>query len=625
MPGFPRDLAVVDPWDASLERSRARRARAGRRRARNTPNNATSLAALLDSRSHLRKERDLADEQPWELSLGRSRARRRAIELRFVPAGSRAKRISLGALAALTVGPTASLADGQAGANPGNANPEPPTTTEHIISLSAGSEGRQVELLQRALGAVKVDGIFGPETEAAVRTFQARAGLTVDGVVGPLTSAALRGQGAGRAFTASVQAEVPGEASTQATRGQESTGSAGQPTGDAVAQLQSALHLTADGDFGTKTEAAIRRLQARHGLTVDGVVGPATWSVLGVHGEETLTPPPGAVPQPPAKASMGTAGRLVSDTSGTEEGSATGEAPVGGASAVQRLQAALHLPVDGEFGPETEAAVQRLQARHGLTTDGVVGPATWSVIGVSGESELTPPPSAVVPQRSTGPHMINASDTSATGEAPPAGGASAVQRLQAALHLPVDGEFGPATEAAVQRLQARHGLTADGVVGPATWSVLGVSSESTLTPPASARVEQSSGGGSTSSTAGGEGASSSVVSRVIAAGDEIATRPYVWGGGHGSFESAGYDCSGSVSYALHGAGLLSSPEDSTGLESYGEAGPGRDITIYANSEHAFMVVDGKRFDTVALQETGSRWSDSMTSTAGFVARHPAGL
>ena len=112
---------------------------------------------------------------------------------------------------------------------------------------------------------------------------------------------------------------------------------------------------------------------------------------------------------------------------------------------------------------------------------------------------------------------------------------------------------------------------------------------------------------------------------MIAAGDEIATRPYVWGGGHGSFISEGYDCSGSVSYALHGGGLLSSPEDSSALESYGEPGPGRDITIYANAEHAFMVVDGKRFDTVALSETGTRWSGSMTSTAGFVARHPAGL
>jgi cell wall-associated NlpC family hydrolase len=199
------------------------------------------------------------------------------------------------------------------------------------------------------------------------------------------------------------------------------------------------------------------------------------------------------------------------------------------------------------------------------------------------------------------------------------GSEDAVVRLQKALKITPDGEFGPATEAAVIRLQARHGLTADGVVGPETWSLLGIHTEGTLTPPASAKA--SAEGGSSSSSSGGEG----VVGRVIAAADEIATRPYVWGGGHGSFVSDGYDCSGSVSYALHGGGLLSSPEDSTGLESYGEAGPGRDITIYANSEHAFMVIDGKRFDTVALSETGTRWSDSMTSTSGYVVRHPSGL
>jgi hypothetical protein len=138
-------------------------------------------------------------------------------------------------------------------------------------------------------------------------------------------------------------------------------------------------------------------------------------------------------------------------------------------------------------------------------------------------------------------------------------------------------------------------------------------------------VADSSGSSSTSTATGGEGEASGVVARVIAAANEIATRPYVFGGGHGSFQSEGYDCSGSVSYALHGGGLLSSPEDSSGLESYGEAGPGRYITIYADAEHAWMTIDGRRFDTVALQETGDRWSDSMTSTAGYVVRHPDGL
>jgi hypothetical protein len=115
------------------------------------------------------------------------------------------------------------------------------------------------------------------------------------------------------------------------------------------------------------------------------------------------------------------------------------------------------------------------------------------------------------------------------------------------------------------------------------------------------------------------------VAQVIAAGNAIATLPYVWGGGHGSFHASGYDCSGSVSYALAAAGLLSSPLDSTGFEGWGEAGPGKWITVYANAGHAFMVVAGWRFDTVALAEGGTRWSRTMTSTAGFVARHPAGL
>jgi cell wall-associated NlpC family hydrolase len=115
------------------------------------------------------------------------------------------------------------------------------------------------------------------------------------------------------------------------------------------------------------------------------------------------------------------------------------------------------------------------------------------------------------------------------------------------------------------------------------------------------------------------------VAQVIAAGNAIATLPYVWGGGHGSFHASGYDCSGSVSYALAAAGLLSSPLDSTGFESWGAPGPGRWITVYANSGHAFMVVAGWRFDTVALSSGGTRWSQAMTSTGGFVARHPPGL
>ena len=656
MPGSPRDLAVVDHWSASLERSRARRTESQRGRTRHGAHTGArnALSTLLDARGSLAL-RDLADEEPWQLSLGRSRARRRAIELRFVPTSSRAKRLSLGALVALTVGPAAGLASGgattAASASTGPAGPA--TTTEHTIVLSSGSEGRQVKLLQEALGGVTVDGVFGPETEAAVRSFQSSHGLSVDGIVGPQTSAALRSNNAGSAFIADVSNVVPGastlpmgstapaatstpakyttpavaeeQSTTQSssTSGeiQTSTGGASdaeaeKSSRDAVKQLQIALHLSADGDFGPETEAAVRTLQARHGLTVDGVVGPSTWSIIGVSGQQTLSPPAAVVAE-------------------------AGEAAAQGA--VKQLQSALNLPPTGEFNAETETSVRTLQARHGLTVDGIVGPDTWSLIGVHGQETLTPPAS-VVPHATAAAHTVDAAaaDTGLTpgpggaagSDAPTstASGATAVEWLQAALHVPVDGEFGPETEAAVRRLQARHGLAVDGVVGPSTWAVVGVHNAVTLTPPASALVATGSADGSSGTSAASgsagadEGEASGVIAQVIAAANEIATRPYVYGGGHGSFESEGYDCSGSVSYALHGGGLISSPEDSTELESYGEPGPGRYITIYANSEHAYMVIDGRRFDTVALAETGSRWSDSSGEDGGdFVARHPDGL
>jgi len=113
------------------------------------------------------------------------------------------------------------------------------------------------------------------------------------------------------------------------------------------------------------------------------------------------------------------------------------------------------------------------------------------------------------------------------------------------------------------------------------------------------------------------------VRAAIEAANSIATTPYVWGGGHGSFESSGYDCSGAVSFALNGGGFLSSPLDSTGLETWGEAGPGQWITVYANSGHAWMIIAGLAFDTVG--GPGPRWHpEPVSSTEGFIARHPPG-
>jgi cell wall-associated NlpC family hydrolase len=115
------------------------------------------------------------------------------------------------------------------------------------------------------------------------------------------------------------------------------------------------------------------------------------------------------------------------------------------------------------------------------------------------------------------------------------------------------------------------------------------------------------------------------VKQIIEAGNGIARTPYLWGGGHGKWQDTGYDCSGSVSFALAAAGLLSAPLASGPLMSWGEPGKGKWVTIYANAGHVFLEVAGIRFDTSATRVTGSRWSNDGRSTAGFVARHPAGL
>lgn len=125
------------------------------------------------------------------------------------------------------------------------------------------------------------------------------------------------------------------------------------------------------------------------------------------------------------------------------------------------------------------------------------------------------------------------------------------------------------------------------------------------------------------SEASAPAAAPQAVKDAIAAANSIAMTPYIWGGGHGSFESSGYDCSGAVSFALHGGGFLESPLDSTGLETWGEAGAGHWITVYANAEHAWMVIAGVAFDTVG--GPGPRWHDPwVDSPEGFIVRHPSG-
>ena len=118
------------------------------------------------------------------------------------------------------------------------------------------------------------------------------------------------------------------------------------------------------------------------------------------------------------------------------------------------------------------------------------------------------------------------------------------------------------------------------------------------------------------------------VQQIIDAGNQISHLPYIWGGGHMTYQDTGYDCSGSLSYVLAAAHLLDRTMTSGELENWGRPGPGKWITVFATGGHTFMYVAGLRFDTVALAETGTRWSANSADEpdlGSFVERHPAGL
>lgn len=118
------------------------------------------------------------------------------------------------------------------------------------------------------------------------------------------------------------------------------------------------------------------------------------------------------------------------------------------------------------------------------------------------------------------------------------------------------------------------------------------------------------------------------IKEAIWAANTLNCKPYIWGGGHGSFSDRGYDCSGTVSYALHGAGIIGTPLASDELMRYGESGRGRWMTIYARRGHTFAVIAELRLDTTDFQDGGTigpRWHEQMRDTRGYVARHPRGM
>lgn len=204
-----------------------------------------------------------------------------------------------------------------------------------------------------------------------------------------------------------------------------------------------------------------------------------------------------------------------------------------------------------------------------------------------------------------------------------------------------DGQFGTSTRRSVQAFEREQDRGVDGIVTRSDARALkrmvasGASTAgsdfggtSVSDDPADAPVAEGPGAQATLSASGLAVAPASAppeIKAVIAAGNKIAKKPYKYGGGHGRWVDTGYDCSGSVSYALHAAGLLSNSLDSSGFMRWGQHGRGSWITIRSNPGHAYMIVAGLRFDTSAAKAGGSRWTDQMRSARGYRGTHPAGF
>jgi hypothetical protein len=193
----------------------------------------------------------------------------------------------------------------------------------------------------------------------------------------------------------------------------------------------------------------------------------------------------------------------------------------------------------------------------------------------------------------------------------------------------VDGSFGSQTRASVIAFQRAHGLKANGVVNAATVKAL-LAAVQALTIGGPVRKAHINPDGTATAPASAPPA----VKAVIAAANRIIDKPYIYAGGHASWIAPGYDCSGAVSYALHGGGLLSAPL-AVQFEGYGLPGPDRWITVYADSQHVFAAIAGLAFDTADFggpnipAGSGPRWrynpTGNLADGGDYVARHPPGL
>ena len=306
---------------------------------------------------------------------------------------------------------------------------------------------------------------------------------------------------------------------------------------------------------------------------------------------------------------------------------------------VRELQKALRkagfsVKVDGQFGSSTVRAVKRFQRAAQLTPSGTVGAKTVAALKAAAKGSTA----AVSNNGGTSatPRAAGRSRTRSLGDRIPVRmgmHGHDIRVLQdllgnAGYDVTVDGEFGNRTLTAVKEFQTTHQRPVDGELdGDDITALRAAAAAGPVTTPAAAPATTPG----PQATVGPDGLAVAPagappqVQQIIAAGNQIASKPDKYGGGHGKWDDTGYDCSGSVSFALHGAGLLDEAMPSGSFVSWGDAGPGQWVTIYANGGHIYMVVAGLRFDTSGRSNHNTRWQAEQRSGDGYTVRHPTGL
>jgi cell wall-associated NlpC family hydrolase len=201
----------------------------------------------------------------------------------------------------------------------------------------------------------------------------------------------------------------------------------------------------------------------------------------------------------------------------------------------------------------------------------------------------------------------------------------ALQRYldRAGYETSADGAFGPATRRSVMAFERAEQRRANGRASRGEQRMVQARANAAAPEPPETSTEKAYL--TSDGLAVAPESAPDAVKAIIEAGNAIATKPYKYGGGHGRWNDSGYDCSGSISYVLHAAGLLDRALDSTEFMSWGERGRGTWVTIRTNPSHAYVIVAGLRFDTSARRQTGNRWTDEMRSARGYRGRHPEGL